>query len=242
MSKLEVECRPLILPLAYGQRRIMDLADKEALLLARWALKTAYSLHSASNWRRVVEESHYQVLDKEEYRLPERVYVVGHTYKMARSVYWMQSTSWLVLNPDGLSTTKDLKTLEKSGYKISLRIGGLFLSVAYNPLPQARLALFHGRHIPLYPRWSHPVSWTRGDKAWPSNMDKRLIAFNQAILLSVADWGQYPKYCDANDPAMWEPYEDGPATLFDSDGRVIDISEIKRKIRSKRDPKDSKLR
>jgi hypothetical protein len=231
MSELEVQCRPLILPLAYGQRRIIDLADNEALLLSRWAVKTAYALHSASNWRRVVDESHYQILDRDDYKLAERVYVVGHTYKFARSVCWMQSTAWRILNSDGLLTTVDLKTLERSGYKISLRIGGLFLAVVHNPLPQARLALFHGRHIPLYPRWSHPVSWTQGDKAWPSNMDKRLIAFDQMLYLNLADWERYPKKSDINDPEMWTQLDKGPIILFGLDGRSVDVSEIKRKIR-----------
>jgi hypothetical protein len=47
MSELEVQCRPLILSLAYGQRRIIELANNEALLLARWAVKTAYDGQTA---------------------------------------------------------------------------------------------------------------------------------------------------------------------------------------------------
>jgi hypothetical protein len=234
MSQLEVQCRPLILSLAHGQRRIVELTDKEALLLARWAVKTSYALHSASNWRRIVDESHYQILDKEEYRLPERVYVIGHTYSMARNIYWMQSTTWHVINYGGPFTASDLEVLNKSGYKVSLRIGGLFLAVVHNPLPQARLALFFDRHIALYPRWSHPVSWLKKDKAWPSNMDKRLIAFDQNLKLAVADWDGLPKYRDLNDPAMWEKVSDGPPAVFGPDGRAVDISELRKKLRSKK--------
>jgi len=134
----------------------------------------------------------------------------------------------------GRFTASDLKALDKSGYKISLRIGGLFLAVVHNPLPQARLAFFLGRHIPLYPRWSHPVSWLKSDKAWPSNMDKRLIAFNQKLNLVVADWDQYPRYRDLNEPAMWEQVSDGPPAVFGPDGRAVDISELRKKLRRKK--------
>jgi hypothetical protein len=156
MSELEVSCHPLILPLAYGRRRVVELTDDEALLLARWAVKTAYALHSASNWRRVVDENHHQVLDKTEFKLPEGVFVLGHTYQCSRSVHWLQSTSWRLSNLGGQFTDMDHKALLTSGYRISLRIGGFFLSVLHKPLPDARLRLVLGRHTVLFPRCSHP--------------------------------------------------------------------------------------
>jgi hypothetical protein len=231
MSELEVKCRPLILPLAYGHRRIFDLSDKEALVLARWAVKTAYALHSAANWRVVVDQSHYQVLNNEEYRLPEGVYVLGHTYKCARSVYWMQSTNWRILKFGGEYNPTDHQGLLKTGYKISIRIGGLFLLVAHNPLSQARLCLVHGRHFPLYPRWSHPVSWTREDKAWPSQMDRRLIKFDTMVNLAIADWNRLPENTDIRDPKMWMHFESGPSLVFGPDGQSVDIPGLLRKIR-----------
>jgi hypothetical protein len=157
--------------------------------------------------------------------------VIGHTYKIARTIYWKQATTWRILKFGGVFSATDLKLLEKSGYKISLRIGGLFLSVVHNPLPQARVALFINRHIPLYPRWSHPVSWLKADKAWPTNMDRRLIAFNQMLSLAIADWDQYPKSRNINDPTMWQPAMKGPSEWFDPDGRAVHISELRKRHR-----------
>jgi hypothetical protein len=36
-------------------------------------------------------------------------------------------------------------------------------------------------------------------------MDRRLIAFNQMLSLAIADWDQYPKSRNINDPTMWQP-------------------------------------
>jgi hypothetical protein len=43
MSGLETAARPLILNLAEGRRKIRSLGDSEALLIARWAVKTCYA-------------------------------------------------------------------------------------------------------------------------------------------------------------------------------------------------------
>jgi hypothetical protein len=233
MSELEVKCRPLILPLAYGHRRMSDLEDKEALLLARWAVKTAYALHSASNWRRVVNESHYQVLDNEEYRLPEGVFVFGHTYQCARSVFWLQSTNWRLISDPNRFTARDHKILVETGYKISLRIGGLFLSVVHNPLPEARLCLFSGRHMALYPRWSHPVVWTRPDKAWPSDMARRLGVFDFMIGLVIENWSRFPQNSDLSDPSTWM-YFGQQSVILDPNGTLIDRSKAYGKLRRAR--------
>jgi hypothetical protein len=222
MSGLENECRPLILALAGGRRRINELADKEALSLARWAVKTAYALHSASNYRQIVDETHYQILDQEQYRLPPGVVVLGHTYKCGRDIYWMQATGWVVRNLDGKLTKNCLKTVHEAGYKISLRFGGLFLSVIYNPLPDARICLWLGRHFSLYPRWrGQPCCWMRPDRAWPSNMDKRLIAFHMGIGLILADWSRQTEQADINDRRTWTKLNsEGPMPIIRSDDLI----------------------
>lgn len=176
MSTLEAACRPLILDLAAGKRRVADVANEEALLLARWTVKTAFALHAASNWRRVVPEDHYQLLDKDDYRLPSGVGVVAHTYKAGRDFSWAQTTGWLSIIPRDMSMD-EMRALNSSGYKIALKLGGLYLMVFHNPITHSREALVFGKHVPIYPRWSHPVTWIQMDSPWPQREMRRFCVF-----------------------------------------------------------------
>jgi len=185
MSALEGQCKEMILDLALGRRRLMSLCDKEALQLARWTVKTAFILHTTSNWRRIVPEEHIYSLDTESFRLPENVFVVGHTFKSSQKFSWSQGTTWEIFARGCEPSAKDLAIVQARGYKIALRIGGLFLMVFHNPLPQANTCLWKMRHIPLYPRWSHPVSWRVEDRAWPSNPEVRFLVFCHMLALSM---------------------------------------------------------
>lgn len=185
MSTLERNSKSLILDLASGQRPILELNDTAALLLARWAVKTAFVLHTAANWRRVVPEEHIFKLDSNSYRLPERVFVVGHTYKASTAFAWSQSTTWEIFARGYDPSEEDLQTAKTTGYKIGLRLGGLFVMVFYNPLAIARPCLWKCRHVPLYPRWSHPVAWQMQDLAWPKRADARFHVFMHTLSLSI---------------------------------------------------------
>jgi hypothetical protein len=185
MAALESQCKDLILTLAYGQRRIIDLNDQEALLLSRWTVKTAFVLHTSSNWRPVVPDAHIYKLDTDDYRLPENVFVVGHTYKSSREFSWTQTTSWQIFHKAHELKPEDLAILKAVGYKIAIRLGGLFLMVFHNPLSFARTCLWKYRHIPLYPRWSHPTSWQAADHAWPPQPDFRFGVFVYQLGLTI---------------------------------------------------------
>lgn len=145
MSQLEVECKSLILSLAHDKRRILTLEDGEALLLARWSVKTAYSLHASANWRKVVPDEHYVVLDADDFRLPPGIFVVGHTYKSSSIFSWTQSTTWPIDYRGVEITDAEKADLQNSGYKIGLRIGGLFLTVFHIPLKRALPGLWKFR-------------------------------------------------------------------------------------------------
>ncbi len=178
MSSLESRCKDMMMALATDQRRITDLSDKEALLLGAWTAKTAFALHTSSNWRRVVPEEHIYPLDKDDYRLPSNVFVVGHTYKRSRAISWSQSTTWELFSKDRDIIQHDNELLHSLAYKISIRIGGLFLMIFHNPIPDAKPCLWWMRHIPLYPRWSQPVMWRKEDRAWPNREEVRFHAFH----------------------------------------------------------------
>jgi hypothetical protein len=192
MAALEGKCKSLILDLACGSRRILDLSDSEALLIARWAVKTCFVLHTAANWRRVVPASHIFKLDTDSYKLPDRVMVIGHTYKGSSEFSWSQSTMWQIYFNNYVLSDSDVETVKTDGYKIGLRLGGLFLAVAHNPLPWARICLWKRRHVPLYPRWSYPVAWQVKDVAWPKKADVRFHTFMYTLSLSI----------DTNDPRL----------------------------------------
>jgi hypothetical protein len=184
MSELENRCKPLIRQLAGGKRRLLDVSDSEALLLARWTVKTGYTLHVASNYRPIVDSSHFAVLDKDDYRLPTGVRVVGHCYKSGKDFSWCQSTGWHGVVCAGENPAKDISILAQRGYKIAVKLGGLFLMVFFNPLPHARDCLWFKRHIPLYPRWSHPVTWIKEGGPWPTEELVRFFWFVQSLGVS----------------------------------------------------------
>ena len=177
MANLETRCKPLILELAGGKRRIIDLSDPEALLLARWTVKTAFVLHASSNYRMIVKPDHFKVLDQDEYRLPDNTVVVGHTYSRGKDFTWIQTTSAHIHLRGIKIAPQELEIFKESAYKIALKLGGLYLMVFHNPFPNMRTCLWQYRHIPLYPRWSHPVAWQKADKSWPSDPKKRFAAF-----------------------------------------------------------------
>jgi hypothetical protein len=177
MSALEHLCKDLILDLAYGRRRILELTHAEALALARWTVKTSFALHTSSNWRPVVPPDHIYKLDMEDYRLPERVYVIGHTYKTSRDFSWAQTTTAQVIARNGNVSPSDEALIRARAYKIAIRLGGLFLMVFHNPLPHALPCLWRGRHVPLYPRWSAPVTWQVTNRPWPKKPEVRFHTF-----------------------------------------------------------------
>jgi hypothetical protein len=185
MSALEAQCKDLILELASGRRRILELNDEEALRLARWTAKTAFALHTSANWRRVVPDAHVYRLDSDSYRLPERVFVVGHTYRGSRDFSWSQGTTWEIFAKAYEMSAEDMATIKATGYKIALKLGGLFLMIFHSPLPFARPCLWKHRHVPLYPRWSHPVAWRIEDRAWPKKADVRFHVFVHMLSLSI---------------------------------------------------------
>jgi len=183
MSRLEVEAKDLILELASGKRRILDLSDSEATILARWTAKTAFVLHTSSNWRRVVPSEHIVPFDQPQLVLPKGVLVLGHTYKSSCSCSWAQSTGWLGLTNDSLTPTEESE-LRASGYKIGIKIGGLYLGIFRIVHNRAKPLLKPRRHVALYPRVrGTAVAWDANDHAWPSHDLKRFHTFFHTVAL-----------------------------------------------------------
>jgi hypothetical protein len=183
MSRLESTAKPLILDLAGGRKRAVDLTNEEATVVAKWALKTAYALHTSSNWRRVVPDSHIFQLDADTLSLPDRVFVVAHTYKGSRDCSWSQMTTWQGFSATYAVSDTEKAELKRDAYKIGIRVGGLFLAVFRVIHENAKPCLWPKRHVPLYPLVHTPVAWQDADRAWPSDPLKRFYMF--LLTLSV---------------------------------------------------------
>jgi hypothetical protein len=190
MSRLENSARPLILDIAEGRRRIFSLKDNEALLLARWTAKTCYALNAGTNYRRFVPMEHPHTLVSEDYRLPGGVFVVGHAFGGGRDFSWAQTASWelLILQGDEAAISQQMSS---EGYKIALRLGGLFLMTLYVPTPDSRVVLELRKHVPLYPRWSHPVVWKKRDRSWRGKVAERFFQFVISAGVAVDTTGRW---------------------------------------------------
>jgi len=70
-----------------------------------------------------------------------------------------------------------METIRALCYKIALRVGGLFLMVFHNPIKEAHICLWKGKHIPVYPKKSHPVAWYGSNGSWPSKAEIRFRVF-----------------------------------------------------------------
>src|SRR5687767_3934833 len=76
MSALETANQKLIKRLIHGELDTLDLSAAEAGNLAVWATKTAFALHAASNYRRIVPDTHYRLIAEKQI-VPPLVWVVG---------------------------------------------------------------------------------------------------------------------------------------------------------------------
>jgi len=68
-----------------------------------------------------------------------------NTYKSSSIFSWTQSTTWPIDYRGVEITDAEKADLQNSGYKIGLRIGGLFLTVFHIPLKRALPGLWKFR-------------------------------------------------------------------------------------------------
>ncbi|MGZ0655646.1 hypothetical protein ACWPKS_08565 [Coraliomargarita sp. W4R72] len=185
MSQLEGRCKKMILSLASTDLDISDLSENEAKLLAAWTAKTAYALHSASNWVKIIPQSHIYKLDSEDLKLPRNTFIVGHSARSSKKISWQQGRGGEILCSHRDVSEDEINIFKNTGYKISFMIGGLFLCIFHNPLPEGLPCISWGKHIPLYPRCSHPVGWKKDDDVWPEDHMQRFYTFIHEINIII---------------------------------------------------------
>jgi hypothetical protein len=156
MSELEDSSKPILVDLIRGRRRIAQLDSDESLLVGRWAVKTAYTLNSSSNFPIKVPESHLRSLFEHRSRLPWAVAVVGAEVRFT-DFAWFQSTVWMLCGPDNL-TLNIAPLMNTRSYKIGLHFGGLILVTAWHSIPKWLMMFWSGVQTGVWP-WKGECGW-----------------------------------------------------------------------------------
>jgi hypothetical protein len=108
------------------------------------------------------------------------VHVVGKSWPLPCEFSWAQSPSWWVHQSQRELPAEELQILKTRGYKICLCLSHLLLLVAFNPLATAKVVLWKGLHVPLYPR-SGPVAWlVRRPELPTDDAFKAVVAFHMS--------------------------------------------------------------
>ena len=161
MSQLENSNIEVLKDLIQGKRDIINLNPTEKGNLARWACKTAYALHAASNYRKIIPDEHFHLIKNGAFA--SGVFILGKSFENPspwvqssdaekNSVFsWMQNSMWWVSMQPEANRDEEARNLSPESYKISLQIGGLLLLVAFHPMKNTQLALDAAFHVPLHP-------------------------------------------------------------------------------------------
>jgi len=185
MSSYEQEAKPLLLELLSGRREILHLDVSECEAVARWATKTVFVLNSASNYHKTIPQNHYLELRVGDQPLPDRVYVFAQQHHGKRKFAWFQGAMWKVLNETDISGD-EFERLAETSYKVTLQIGKLILLVAHWPHDGWRVAVWHGIHLPLWPRRG-PVAIYESDRPFPWNDSADAVAHFHATFMLMHD-------------------------------------------------------
>lgn len=146
MSKLEVDAQPLIIQLIESKKVLNNVNASDCFIIAKWASKTAYALHAASNYRDVIPLSHFRYLASGKKGLPTGVWVFAFQHQSTQPFAWWQSTQWHIEAEESTLTAEFMARVKKSAYKVSFSIKDLVLIVAYNPFSFMQLVLLKGVH------------------------------------------------------------------------------------------------
>jgi len=165
MSALESSAMSILKPfIGKSLSEVDDTANlyecrgAEALIIGRWAAKTAYMVNSASSYPlKVPQEHRTSILNGV---VPPDVFVFGFPFS-AEEIQWSQNTQWEFLNASEEELPSEA-TLEERTYKIGIRLRHLSLIVVWNGLPEWTLAVPRS-----WPVFVESNSFERFDDEWP---------------------------------------------------------------------------
>lgn len=186
MSQLEVKSKSIIIHLAERSLHFDDLNSVQCLVLARWACKTAFNLHAASNYRAIIPNPHFRYIKDKEDSLPQGVSVFGHQHQNTQPFCWWQSPEWFLDGDEDHLSETNQELIKNRAYKICFSISDLVLIVVYNPFPDMLLVLWKGIHYPIYPERG-PVYWYEKNDFPESDTDKVCIGLLVSMGLKQID-------------------------------------------------------
>ncbi len=151
LSDLENAVRVLLPKLASQERRLDGLSQEEQVLIARWAVKTAFLIHRTAAIPKVIPLEVYRELRVAPAELPRRTFVFAFQDNGEHSIAInsLQTQDWTVhvTYEDAL----DIRDSLRGACKISLRIDRLHLLVAYLGSTDLEPVGWTRVHHPLFP-------------------------------------------------------------------------------------------
>jgi hypothetical protein len=183
MSQLEAAAIPLLRPLMEGTGLVTELALEQRTVVARWAVKTAYMLNSASNYDCKVPAGHLAELSANLQPVPRGVSVFAQQHRANRKFFWQQGAWWRGVH--GIEPFDiDQREAATRAYKVTLQLRHLLLLVACWPYEGWRLALWRGVHVPLWPQRG-PIASFVSDPPFPFEDSIRAVgAFHGTLMLA----------------------------------------------------------
>lgn len=149
MSELEVAVAPTLISLVENGS-ISLLNSEQRHLVSRWAIKTLYALAFYADFQRLVPLSHTRTLSSEPY-IAEGVHLFGSRVAADTPIDLIFCSTWNVFPEDSAFAETDFQAAMGQSYKIGIRVKSLALIAAFWYLPQYRLTICPGNHLPLWP-------------------------------------------------------------------------------------------
>lgn len=183
MSRLENEAQPILIDLISSQRFTKDLTRSERNIIAHWAMKTAFVLNSGSNYRNTVPQKHFYALSHDNHdQLPTDVLVFAQQHHNTQPFFWLQSSTWQMLNI-GKSKTKDLEKFAAQSYKITLQFGKLLLLIAYWSRSNWIPGIWMGIHVPIWPQSKRCILYDSESKFSWNDSQNAIIDFHMGLTI-----------------------------------------------------------
>lgn len=178
MSKLENQIKNVLIQLIDGKKKIEELELNDQISIGRWALKTALTLNSGSNYHHNIPQMHYHFLINNKNSIPDGVFIFANQMNFEQKFYWIQSPSWIVNYQNILQD--DLDVLNNESYKITLQFGKLLLLICYMPMINLVPMIVNNLHIPILPsKFNYP----KKERVQEENTDdlKKIISFHYGL-------------------------------------------------------------
>jgi hypothetical protein len=169
MSDLENNVKVPLVNLIERRRTIWELTVEESEVVAKWAVKSAYTLANISLASEPALAEHLWHLSGARGKIPAGVAVFGFQAGYDKAVSFLQIPSW----PQVLQAGQSPQPVEGTAgsYKIAWQFGHLILLVAYYSKPAVQLVPVTGLHVPIWP-----------DRLfWPTYANRQLGPFTSSL-------------------------------------------------------------